>query len=255
VLLLVLAVVWVAILLPISVRYWRDRGGERKIDSFHTEREILIRQEHEHVVAPEPRYESASAVPLSRERSGRPHLTVVYPEDTVRSLQERGTWDDWRRDYEYEVKDNRDAVRARLERNRYAAAYASVPSEDFYSRHDEPYGSLVAMQVRRRRILVTLALTCLAFTAFTFVSSSLLLENLAVLAWAALIGFVDIGLVAIGLGYMQAPFSASYRFEEVIATSAPSRRVRDREVVEEEYFDESDESAWRRESAPRRALG
>jgi len=34
-LLLVLALVWVAILVPIAVRYFRDSGTERSIESFY----------------------------------------------------------------------------------------------------------------------------------------------------------------------------------------------------------------------------
>ncbi len=252
-LLLVLALVWVAILLPILIRYSRDRGGERKIESYHTERETLNRQEHAAVTDAYREY-PPPAPAMERERPGRPHLTVVYPDDTVRSLQARGSWEDWRRDYDYDVREGRDAVRAQLEKNRYAAAYASAP-KDFLVDDDEPYGSLVAMQIRRRRILITLVLTCLAFTAFTLVSSSLLVEDLAVLSWAALIGFVVLGLVAIGLGYMESPFAPSYGVRPVIETPYRPAYGRDVEDLEEEYFDENDERTWRRETAPRRALG
>lgn len=252
-LLLVLALVWVAILLPVLVRYWRDRGGERKIESYHTERERLIRQEQEHAVF-DPRHESPSE-PLERERPGRPHLTVVYPEDTVRSLKERGSWDEWRRDYEYDLEDNRDAVRARLEHNRYAAAYSSVPNEVFDTGFDEPYGTQVSMQLRRRRILVGLVLTCLAFTLLTLVSSSAFLANLAVLAWALLIGFVDLGLVAIGLGYMESPLDTVTRTNVEVERPSQPAYESDVEYLDEEYFDEDDQRVWRHETAPRRALG
>jgi len=253
VLLLVLALVWLAILLPVLVRYWRDRGGERKIESYHTEREMLIRQEQEHA-ASVPRHESPSAH-LERERPGRPHLTVVYPEDTVRSIQERGSWDEWRRDYEYDVEDNREAVRARLERNRYAAAYSSVPNEAFEAGFDEPYDTRVSMQVRRRRILVGLVLTCLAFTVLTMVSSSSLLENLTILSWALLIGFVVLGLVAIGLGYLASPLDVVSRPSLEAEIPRPLEYESDVEYVDDEYFDEEDQRAWRHDTAPRRALG
>ena len=36
-LLLVLALLWVAILVPIAVRYLRDAGTERSIESFYAE--------------------------------------------------------------------------------------------------------------------------------------------------------------------------------------------------------------------------
>ncbi len=248
-LLLVLALLWVAILIPIAVRYLRDGGTERSIESFYAEREMLSRQEH--VVAPEQHFERPAPLAHEPERGRRPHLTVVHPDDTVGSLQARGTWDDWSRNYDYE--DDVDRARHHQEKNRYAAAYATVPGDGFRASYDAPYQDRVSMRVRRRRICVTLLVLCMVLTALTFVSKSPMLENVAVVAWDALLGFVVLALVSLGLGYMGTS-SATEEYEEFPAYEpvvAPALR----DFVYDDFIKVADEREWRRETGRQRALG
>jgi hypothetical protein len=251
VLLLVLALLWVAILVPIAVRYFRDSGTERSIESFYAEREMLSRQER--AMSPEYHYERPEPPPsYEPETPRRPRLTVVHPDDTVGSLQARGTWDDWSHDYDYD--DDTDAQRRRREKNRYAAAYSSVPGDRFGAAYNVPYEENGLMRVRRRRVFVTLLVACLAFTAFTFVSTSSIIVNAAFLAWAALVGFVVLALVSLGLGYMgtsslRADFVDEPDYEPIVPLP---RREND---YDDDFGDVDNEPQWRRESAPRRALG
>jgi hypothetical protein len=240
---------WVAILIPIAVRYFRDSGTERSIESFYAEREMLSRQDRsftsEH---PSDRPEPPTSFELEAPR--RPRLTVVHPDDTVGSLQARGTWDDWSRDYDYD--DRAEVRRHRQEMNRYAAAYTSVPGEGFGAAYDVPYEESGRMRVRRRRVFVTLLVACLAFTALTFVSKSPFVEDAALLVWVALLGFVVLALVSLGLGYMgtaNVPRTSAddFDYEPVIPHSDHDYELEYREIAGEQH--------WRREAAPRRAFG
>ena len=248
-LLLVLALVWVAILVPIAVRYFRDSGTERSIESFYAEREMLSRQEH---FVPPEHYDERPEPPAMTQpdRARRPHLTVVHPNDTVGTLQARGTWDDWSRDYDYES--DADVQRQRRDMNRYAAAYASVPGDRFGSSYNVPYEDRGAMRLRRRRIFVTLLVLCLAFTALTFVSKSPALVNAAVAVWAALLSFVVLALVSLGLGYMGASNVPETYVDAVYEPAVPfSSRDDDYDV----YGEVASEPQWRRDAVPRRAFG
>jgi hypothetical protein len=239
---------WVAILVPIAIRYFRDSGTERSIESFYAEREMLSRQEH--VAAPE-RYDEHRSPPHEPERSRRPHLTVVHPNDTVGSLQARGSWDSWSRDYDYD--DSAEDRRARLEANRYAAAYASAPAHGFGAAYNVPYEDRGAMRVRRRRIFVTLLVLCMVLTAPTFVVTSSTLVDAAVLAWAALLGFVVLALVSMGLGYMGIP-ATNEEYAEV-PDYEPLRVPSQRDFVYDDFDEGAEEGEWRRETARQRALG
>ena len=248
-LLLVLALVWVAILVPIAVRYFRDSGTERSIESFYAEREMLSRQEH--LVPPEHYYERPEPPAMTQpDRARRPHLTVVHPNDTVGTLQARGTWDDWSRDYDYES--DADVQRQRRDMNRYAAAYASVPGDRFGSSYNVPYEDRGAMRLRRRRIFVTLLVLCLAFTALTFVSKSPALVNAAVAVWAALLSFVVLALVSLGLGYMGASNVPETYVDAVYEPAAP---FSSRDDDYDGYGEVASEPQWRRDAVPRRAFG
>ncbi|MFZ1062098.1 MAG: hypothetical protein WAN30_01340 [Acidimicrobiales bacterium] len=248
-LLLVLALLWVAILVPIAVRYFRDSGTERSIESFYAEREMLSRQEYVH--APDPPDEFPdSPLRYEPERTRRPHLTVVHPDDTIGSLRARGTWDDWSRDYDYD--DREDVAAQRRETNRYAAAYSSVPGDGFGSSYSVPYEEQGRMRVRRRRIFVSLLVLCLALTASTFVTTTSVLEDAAALAWVALLGFVVLALVAMGLGYLGTASVPRTSFDDFVYE--PVTPVSDR-AHETEYGTMAGEPPWRREAAPRRAFG
>src|ERR1700689_1012324 len=123
-LLIVLGLLWVAILVPVVVRRFRDSGTERSIHSFHQEHEMLSRQEYAvppaHRLDPEPQSEVFQSL------ESRPRLTVVHENDTYRSLESRSSWDEWQDDYDYDRDDQpMDHVEPV---NRYVTAYSSVPN-------------------------------------------------------------------------------------------------------------------------------
>jgi uncharacterized membrane protein YhaH (DUF805 family) len=250
VLLIVLALLWVAILIPIAVRRLRDDNTERSIESFHAERDVLSRQELAH--SP-PAFDDRPAVrhPDEYEPVGRPRLTVVHDEDTYGSIESRSTWDEWNQSYNYD----RD-VRApkREEMNRYAAAYASVPGERFSAGFDPPYYERVSMKVRRRRIMVALFVIGALFTGLNVVTKSGVLEDAAIAAWLALAAFFALALVALGLGYLSPPTLLSGRAHEY--DDAPIAPLYPATYGDyEERYETQGVPSWPRESLPRRALG
>src|SRR5271163_2389165 len=100
-LLIILALFWVALLAPMAIRRLRDGGGERSIQAFHAEHEVLSRQEY--AVNPAHRLDQPDAVESSPQDPGRrSRLTVVHADDTYRSLESRSSWDEWSEDYEYD---------------------------------------------------------------------------------------------------------------------------------------------------------
>ena len=100
-LLIVLALIWVALLAPVVIRRLREGGSEKSIQSFHAEHEVLTRQDY--AVAPAHRLDEPDEAPV-REYGGdrRPRLTVVHPDDTFADLASRTTWDEWSEDYDYD---------------------------------------------------------------------------------------------------------------------------------------------------------
>src|ERR1700685_21531 len=122
-LLIILALFWVALLAPMAIRRLRDGGAERSIQSFHAEHEVLSRQEY--TVNPgHPLYQPDAAEASHQGAGRRSRLTVVHADDTYRSLESRSSWDEWSEDYEYD-----DApINRRESMNRYAAAYSPLPT-------------------------------------------------------------------------------------------------------------------------------
>ena len=100
-LLVILALFWVALLAPMVIRRLRDGGAERSIQSFHAEHEVLSRQEY--VVSPAHRLDQPDEPEMDhRDVPRRSRLTVVHADDTYRSLESRSSWDEWSRDYDYD---------------------------------------------------------------------------------------------------------------------------------------------------------
>jgi hypothetical protein len=129
-LLLVLALFWVALLAPVAIRRFRDGGGEKSIQSFHAEHEVLSRQDYSVTPAhrlDQPDEEAFQAPPVER----RPHLRVVHSDDTVHTLAARSTWDEWAEDYAYDEP-------ATPTGNHYARAYSSRPTEPEITQRYEP---------------------------------------------------------------------------------------------------------------------
>src|SRR5664280_1893648 len=179
-LLVVLARFWVALLTPVVVRRFRDGGTEKSIDSFHAEHEVLSRQEY--AVAPAHRLDDSDHNEQHEpEPARRPRLTVVHDDDTYRSLETRGSWDEWAEDYDYD----HEAPRRSASINRYAAAYSSTPSGPVVSAYREPPVRR-SMKAQRRMILTRLALAVATMTILGVATSYSILVDLAVLTW---IGF------------------------------------------------------------------
>jgi len=259
-LLVVLALVWIAILVPIVVRHFREHGNERSIEHFHAEHDVLSR--HEYSVAPAHRLDLAQRQhDEGHDTRERPRLTVVHADDTYRSLESRNSWEEWSDDYDYD-HDQRSRQREEA-KNRYAAAYSSVPNEHDAVRYNErdavryqePSRRHLSMKVRRTRIFLGLVAGALLFTASDFVMSLSLVQDLAILFWLGLVGFVAAALIAVSQGYLH-------------ESSLPIRRPGPRGLAtieplyphgyvgeESEFYEAEAEGQWRRESSARYALG
>jgi hypothetical protein len=181
-LLIILALFWVAILAPVVVRRFRDSGTERSIDSFHAEHEVLSRQGY--VVPPAHRLDRPDHEEV-RSQAHRPRLTVVHADDTYRTLETRNSWDEWSEAYDYD----RDEAESRpaAPTNRYASAYSSVPSEPEVRRHYEAPARRRSMKARRKVLFVRTALAAVVLTATYFAVGFSIIEDLAILAWVALV--------------------------------------------------------------------
>jgi len=252
-LLIILALFWVALLTPIVVRRFRDGGAEKSIDSFHAEHEVLSRQEY--AIAPAHRLDDSDYYEQREaEVPRRPRLTVVHDDDTYRSLESRGSWDEWAQDYDY---DDDDEPRSRVSTNRYAAAYSSVPTPEL-STYREPPLPRRSMKAQRRMILTRLAVAVTTTTILGVVSGYSILIDLAVLTWIGFALYVALALYAVSQGYL---------FESSLGLRLP----RDRQMatidtiyddeddydaeVESEFYDPESAGQWRRESPARYALG
>jgi hypothetical protein len=251
-LLIVLAFFWVAVLVPVGIRHFRDSGTERSIDSFHAEHEVLSRQEY--TVPPAHRLDRADedGAP-SAENAARPRLTVVHADDTYRSLETRSSWDEWSQDYDYD----RDANARRREeaKNRYAAAYSSVPSEPVLSRYEDSHRPRVSMKVRRTRVFLGLCAAALVFSAGVFVVGSSIIQDLAIVSWLGVVGFVAAALFAVSQGYLhESSLPLRRNAPRGLATIEPLRPD-DGGFHESEFYDPEAEAEWRRESASHYALG
>src|SRR5579863_7961343 len=157
-LLVILALFWVALLAPMAIRRLRDGGAERSIQSFHAEHEVLSRQEY--TVNPAHRLDQPDDIESEHQPTGRrSRLTVVHADDTYRSLETRSSWDEWSRDYDYD-----DEPEEHESMNRYAAAYSSVPNDSTVRRtYDEPI-RYRSMKSRRKMMFVRLVVASAVLT-------------------------------------------------------------------------------------------
>jgi hypothetical protein len=250
VLLIILGIFWVAILVPVAVKRFRDNGTEKSIHSFHVEHEMLSRQEY--AVAPAHRLDPSDQAETARSVAQRPRLTVVQEDDTYRSLEARNSWDEWENDYDYEPEDERS--RPSEPTNRYVSAYSSVPS-------DRDMTSLVArrspssMKARRQMLFLSMLAATVALTGVGFVMGYSLVQDLAVLGWVAVLCYVALALFAVSQGYL---------YESSLPIRIPeSRRLATVEPLyldeyddeEEEFYDAQSNDNWRRESSSRYAVG
>ena len=258
-LLIILALFWVALLAPMVIRRLRDGSPERSIQSFHTEHEVLSRQAY--VVNPAHRLDQPDEVEPESAASGRrSRLTVVHADDTYRSLESRSSWDEWSRDYDY---DDDEPNNERESKNRYAAAYSSVPSEtSVRATYDAPIRHR-SMKSRRKMMFVRLVLASAVLTILAFVVSYGLVMDLAVASWVCVVSYVALALYAVSQGYLNES-SLPLRFpqprklasvQRLYDAVAPRYDDEFESVYEDDFEEDDEEDAWRRESQPRRALG
>jgi hypothetical protein len=250
VLLIILGLFWVAILVPVVVRRFRDSGTERSIHSFHAEHEVLSRQEYS--VPPANRLDASDQEENYRPVE-RPRLTVVHAGDTYRSLESRGSWEEWADDYDYDREDDQLARSEPV--NRYVTAYSAVPNErEIRQSYDGPTRS-ASMRARRQVFFLSLAVAAALFTGLNFVLSSSFIEDLSILAWIGFMGYVALALFAVSQGYLYES-SLPIRIPQgrYIASVEPLYAA-EGEVFESEFYDSDDEGDWRRESPSRYAVG
>ena len=189
-LLIVIALLWVALLAPMALRRLRDRGTERSIESFHTEHEVLSRQGY--AVAPAHRLSEPEPAPARASR-----LTVVHADDTYRSLESRSSWDEWSEDYDYDRYEgpaapvNRYAQRLRVGpalRGVRAAPRARAACAAQRARPAAPHLHVARRRGRRddrRRVRAVVVDRRL---------------DVAIVAWVALAGYVSLALYAVSPG-------------------------------------------------------
>jgi len=257
-LLIVLALFWVALLAPIVVRRLRDGGTEKSIQSFHAEHEVLSRQDY--TVAPAHRLDRPDQVaPTPQQSTSRPRLAVVHADDTFGSLESKSSWDEWNEDYEYD-----DRARAHtFSQNRYAQAYSSRPSEPVVTQRYEAPIRRRTMKAQRRMMFSRLLLGAVTMTLLAYVLGYSLLVDLAAVTWLGVVGFVALALYSVSQGYLQdssLPLHLPKR--RVLATIEPLYSDRNdryapqyEEEFASEFYEAEAEEQWRRESQRRQALG
>jgi hypothetical protein len=261
VILVIIGLLWVALLAPMAVRRFRDHGAERSIESFHAEHEVLER--HGYSVAPAYRLSEEEAPPVRR-----PSLTVVHADDTYRSLESRGSWEEWDRAYDYDDSVVRPSpqresaypspgAQSPLPTNRYAAAYAAVPRGEVAV--EAPLRRRSA-RAQRRMVATRLVGAAVVMTALSFFVSSSIVLDVAVLAWVLVGGYVALALYAIAQGFLEPASLGLGRRSLAPIETLPVRRGA-YELAEEsdeygayEEFDDDGEDGWGRSSS-RYALG
>ena len=253
-LLIVLALFWVALLAPMAIRRLRDGGAERSIQSFHAEHEVLSRQEY--AVNPAHRLDQPDAVETAQPAPGRrSRLTVVHADDTYRSLESRISCDEWSEDYEYDDE----PINERDSMNRYAAAYSSVPNESTVRRsYDAPIRQR-SMKSRRQMMFVRLLLASAVLSILAFTLSYSLVMDLAVASWVCIVTYVALALYSVSQGYLNES-SLPLRLPQPRKLASVQRLYdavspRYDDQYESEYDEDEDDDGWQRQAQPRRALG
>ncbi len=248
--LLIVALVWGALLLPFMVRRSRENGTQRSIESFHEEHRRMSAKEH--IVEPAfrldpndeydrpyatgyPESTPAAQIPPVVYEDRRARLQVVQDDDTYRSLESRATWDDWNDNYDYdEVSVERAPVATA---NRYVAAYSAIPSQGVSAPYTQPRRR--AMAARRRVIFSRLILATIVITALGLGTGFSPLVDLAVVTWILVAGYVALALLAVSQGYLKET-SLGIRIpmrSSRLATIEPLDRYR-AERFEPEYEDD-----------------
>jgi hypothetical protein len=254
-LLIVLALFWVALLAPVAIRRLRDGGAERSIESFHAEHEVLSRQEY--AVSPAHRLDQSDETDTTAHGPlRRPRLTVVHADDTYRSLESQSSWDEWSEDYDY---DDDEPVNERGSMNRYATAYSSVPNETtLRTNYEEPIRRR-SMKSRRQMMFVRLLVVSALLTILAFTVSYSLILDFAVASWVCIVSYVALALYAVSQGYLNES-SLPLRLPQPRRMASVQRLYdvvapRYEDQYESEYEEDDAEDEWQRQAQPRRALG
>lgn len=263
-LLLVLALCWVALLAPVVVRRLRDSGTERSIEHFHAEHEVLSRQDYR--VAPAHRLEHSVPEPRAQHLpapSGRPRLTVVHADDTFGSLESRASWDEWQQDYEYDEARHESGPGVRREANHYARAYAARPRQPLSATGRETRVRRRSMRAQRRLVFSRLVVAAVVVSLLGYVSGYSLIVDVAILSWFAVVAFVALAFYSVSRGYLSdASLPVRLPRRHVLASVEPLYfDYRDTDELEyagqyESEFAYSDTAEeWHHEPRRRSALG
>jgi hypothetical protein len=257
-LLIVLALFWVALLAPIAIRRLRDGGTEKSIQYFHAEHEVLSRQDYS--VVPAHRLDQPDQAASSGHLSERrPRLTVVHADDTFGSLEARSSWDEWSEDYDYD-----DAVRPiATSTNRYAKAYSSRPDEVVVSqRYEEPIRRRT-MKSQRRMMFSRLVLVAVVLSLVAFITGNTLLFDVAALSMIAIVVYIALAFYSVSQGYLSdssLPIRVPQRRQ--LATIEPLySQGYDRftasyeDQFESEFYEPETAQQWDHQPQHRRALG
>lgn len=249
-LLIVLALFWIAILIPIAIRHFRENGTERSIESFHAEHDVLSRQEY--TVAPAHRLDQPDDD--YREPAGyRPRLTVVHADDTYGSLESRSTWEEWAEDYDYD--DERGATPRYETQNRYVAAYSTTPHAREITHYGQPIEPYVSMRLRRTRIFLGLLVGAVLFTMLSFLVNSAIVQDIALLLWLGMAAFIAAALLSVSQGFLHESSLPLRRSNSRALASVEPLYPAGYAAYDDEFYNGDDEGRWRRESASRYALG
>lgn len=283
-LLIILLLLWGAFLVPMLVRRIRDFRGDRSIEHFHEEHDVMGRRA---VVEPVHRLDEYDGYgdyePEQRSQAPRPRLTVVHDDDTYQSLEARGSWAEWSDDYEFDESPNRRReVRfeapspQRRVASGYAAAYAATPRTRSVRSAPAPASVRHArsMRARRRVMFMRLVLTALTLSVIGFFTGFALAWDLAIVAWIGVVGFIALAFYAVGQGYLhESSLGLSSLSRRPAAPVEPlaARRARTPQRDEwtyDEYDDEFEEfppfetrtsarstGQWRDEDSDRYAFG
>ena len=266
-LLIVLALIWVALLAPVVIRRLREGGSERSIQSFHTEHEVLSRQDY--TVAPAHRLDVPDEAP-AREYGGdrRPRLTVVHPEDTFADLASRTTWDEWSEDYDYDdapSPSSSSPTSANSSANHYARAYSTHPSDVTVTSAYEPPLRRRTMRAQRRIMFSRLVAGAVVLSIIAFFSGYSPLIDIAALSWFAVVVFVALALYAVSQGYLSnASLPLRLPQRRPLAPVEPLYQDQyDRydgyatfeDEMDAEFYEPNAGVVWEREPERRRALG
>jgi hypothetical protein len=250
-LLIILALFWVALLAPTVVRRFRENGTERSIESFHAEHQVLSRQEY--TVPPAHRLDQPDELPSSGgpDSPRRPRLTVVHADDTYRSLESRNSWDEWSEDYDYDDGPGTRQAPA----NRYAAAYSSAPHTPTARYEYEPPIRRRSMRSQRRMMFSRLVLAAVVMTAMAFISGFSPVMDLALVLWVGVVAFVALALYSVSQGYLhESSLPLHLPQRRSLATVQPLYDEYPEQYEDEyrsEFYEPDSEVRWQREPQSR----